>query len=302
MRTFDASATEVAGAFPDGWVVVLCAPAGHRLSDDQIREAASALGTGNGPIRRLGPGAAETALPRQPGVRDWSTILPGIDVNAVPARGREKRLLVADMDSTIIGCECIDELADLAGVGAEVAAVTERAMAGELDFEGSLVARVAHLEGADAALIDRVWEGRIRLNPGAETLVKTMAARGAHTMLVSGGFNVFTERVAAAAGFAEHHANTLEIVDGRLTGRVVPPILGRAAKLEALETALADRGLSRADAIAVGDGANDLAMVEAAGLGVAYRAKPVLAAAADARIDCAGLDALLALQGIATPA
>lgn len=275
-------------------VIVLTAPADRGLSDGDIAAARAVSG---GEPRRLSSASAELRGGDVAALDQLRAVLPGIDINAVPAEGRAKRLLIADMDSTIIGCECIDELADLAGVGAAVAAVTERAMAGELDFEGALEARVALLEGADAALIDRVWQERIRFNPGAETLIGRMAAAGAHTMLVSGGFTVFTERVAEAAGFAEHRANHLEIIDGRLTGRVVPPVLGRAAKRAALDAALAARGLTLSDAIAVGDGANDLAMVEAAGLGVAYRAKPVLAAAADARIEHAGLDALLALQG-----
>ncbi|MEL6337763.1 MAG: phosphoserine phosphatase SerB [Pseudomonadota bacterium] len=282
--------------------IVLTASVERGLADADIDLAAYSLSAEDAPVRRLSPAAAEIAVMDRAAFdrADWAVILPGVDVNAVPVAGREKRLLIADMDSTVIGCECLDELADLAGFGAQVSAVTERAMAGELDFEGALTARVAFLENAPEALIEQVWAERIRLNPGAETLVRTMAARGAHTMLVSGGFTVFTARVAAAAGFAEHRANTLEIADARLTGRVVPPILGRAAKRQALDAALAARGLSLADALAVGDGANDLAMVEAAGLGVAYHAKPVLAAAADARIAHAGLEALLALQGIAT--
>ncbi|MEM6489156.1 MAG: phosphoserine phosphatase SerB [Pseudomonadota bacterium] len=279
------------------WVVVVTAAASQGVSDSDAAAVCAALGPDAGPPRRLGPAAVEIPCAGRPAA--GPAVYPaGLDVNVVPAAGQRKRLLIADMDSTMIGCECIDELADLAGVGPEVSAVTERAMAGELDFDGALRARVALLRGADAALIDRVWAERIRLNPGAETLVRTMAAAGAHTMLVSGGFTVFTARVAAAAGFAEHRANRLEVADGRLTGRVLPPILGRAAKAEAMAEALAARGLTPADALAVGDGANDLAMVQAAGLGVAYRAKPRLAEAADARLDHSDLDALLALQGI----
>ncbi|MEM6971311.1 MAG: phosphoserine phosphatase SerB [Pseudomonadota bacterium] len=278
--------------------VVLTAPRERGLSDADLSVAARALA---GEVRRLGPASAEIMLESvlPPALEAVAALLPGIDVNAVPAVGRRKRLLVADMDSTIIPVECIDELADLAGVGAEVAAVTGRAMRGELDFDGALEARVALMAGADAGLIDLVLAERITLNPGARTLVATMAAHGAHTMLVSGGFTAFAGPVAGRAGFAEVRANTLGIADGRLSGSVGLPILGREAKLEAMDGALAARGLSTADALAVGDGANDLAMVRSAGLGVAFRAKPALAAEADARIEHAGLDALLALQGYA---
>lgn len=222
----------------------------------------------------------------------------GIDANVVPADDRRKRLLLADMDSTIIGVECIDEIADLAGVGPQVAAVTEAAMRGDLDFEGALLGRLALLAGASEDLLARAYAERVRLNPGAEVLVRTMAAAGAHTALVSGGFTYFTERVAAAAGFAEHRANRLEIVAGRLTGAVIGPILGREAKRAALADLAHRLGIGEASAVAVGDGANDLAMVRAAGLGVAYRAKPALASEADARLDHSDLTAILALQGI----
>jgi phosphoserine phosphatase len=222
-----------------------------------------------------------------------------VDANVVPADGREKRVLLADMDSTIIGVECIDELADFAGLKDEVAVVTDAAMRGELDFEAALIARVKLLEGLDAAVLARVYDERVRLNPGARVLVATMAGRGALTALVSGGFTFFSERVAAAAGFGESRANRLEIVAGRLTGRVVPPILGRAAKRAVLTDLCSRLGVAETAAIAVGDGANDLDMVRAAGLGVAYRAKPALADWADARLEHSDLSAILALQGIA---
>jgi phosphoserine phosphatase len=221
-----------------------------------------------------------------------------VDANLAPEDGREKRLLLADMDSTVIGVECVDELAAFAGVGAEVAAITERAMRGELDFEAALTARVALLEGLPETALEEAYAARVRLNPGAATLVRTLRARGAETALVSGGFTWFTERVAAAAGFASHRANLLETRDGRLTGRVRPPILGRDAKRERLDALCAERGLDRTQVVAVGDGANDLAMVQAAGLGVAYRAKPALAEAADARLDHAPLTAILRLMGV----
>lgn len=224
---------------------------------------------------------------------DWQ-----VDVNLVPAAGRRKRVLVADMDSTIINVECIDELADFAGLKAEVAAVTEAAMRGELDFEAALVARVKLLEGLPEAALSRAFDERVRLNPGAEVLVRTMRGAGSMTALVSGGFTYFTERVAAAAGFGEHHANRLEMADGMLSGEVVRPILGRTAKREVLARLCNRAGVPEAAAVAVGDGANDLDMVRAAGLGVAYHAKPALVAEADARLDHSDLTAILALQGI----
>jgi phosphoserine phosphatase len=220
-----------------------------------------------------------------------------VDFCVQPAEGRRKRLLVADMDSTIISCECLDELADFAGLKAEIAAVTERAMAGEIPFETALTERVARLAGLELTALQRTYDERVRLNPGARSLARTMTAHGARCVLVSGGFEFFTQRVAAAAGFAAHRANRL-IDDGvRLTGAVVQPILGREAKLAALKEEAADLGLDLSQTLAVGDGANDLAMIEAAGLGVAWRAKPVVAAQADARVDHADLTALLYFQG-----
>jgi phosphoserine phosphatase len=220
-----------------------------------------------------------------------------VDVCVQPAEGRRKRLLLADMDSTIIGCECLDELADFAGLKAEIAAITERAMAGEMPFEAALTERVARLAGVDLGVLQRVYEERVRLNPGAATLARTMAAHGARCVLVSGGFDVFTARVAAAAGFAAHRANRL-IDDGeRLTGAVALPILGREAKRAALGEEAAALGVTLAETLAVGDGANDLAMIEAAGLGVAYRARPIVAARADARVEHTDLTALLHFQG-----
>lgn len=213
-----------------------------------------------------------------------------------PAGNRRKRMLIADMDSTIIGQECLDELAELKGIKQEVATLTERAMRGELDFESALRERIALLRGLTEDEIRRVLEERITLNEGAATLVRTMAAHGAHTVLVSGGFTFFTERVAEWAGFAAHRANRFLWEDGRLAG-AAEPILGRKAKLTALEEEAAAHGLSPADVIAVGDGANDLAMLKAAGLGVAWRAKPVVAAEADAQVNHTALTTLLFFQG-----
>jgi phosphoserine phosphatase len=210
---------------------------------------------------------------------------------------RRKRLLVADMDSTIVGCECLDELADFAGVKREVSQITERAMRGELDFEDALRERVAMIAGVTLDDMQRCFDERVRLNPGARTLVATMAAQGARCVLVSGGFDFFTSRVAQAAGFHSHWGNKL-IDDGEaLTGRVVDPILGRDAKRNTLRAEAAGFGASMAETLAVGDGANDVDMVTTAGLGVAYRAKPVLAGQADARIDHTDLTALLYFQG-----
>ncbi len=222
-----------------------------------------------------------------------------VDIAVQWAEGRRKRLFIADMDSTIIGCECLDELADFAGVKAEVAAITERAMAGEIGFEGALRERVAMLKGLDIGALQRCYDQRVRLNPGAETLVRTLRAFGVRCVLVSGGFTFFTRRVAEAAGFEADRANRFVEDADRLTGEVHQPILGREAKLAALHEEAAALGLEPSDAIAIGDGANDLAMIEAAGLGVAYRAKPVVAAQADVRIEHADLTALLYFQGYA---
>jgi phosphoserine phosphatase len=225
--------------------------------------------------------------------------LAGLPVDAVvqPNADRRKRLLIADMDSTMIGQECIDELADRVGLKARVAAITERAMHGDIAFEPALRERVALLEGLPASVVAEVIAERIRLTPGGPALVATMRANGAHTCLVSGGFTLFTERIAAMIGFDENRANRLVVADGRLTGRVEEPILGREAKLATLEDLTARLRLAPAATLAVGDGANDLAMLLAAGLGVAYHAKPRVAAQAHARIDHGDLTALLYIQG-----
>ena len=222
-----------------------------------------------------------------------------IDVVVQPAAGRRKRLLLADMDSTMIGQECLDELADFVGQKARVAAITERAMRGEIAFEPALAERVALLAGLSARVVDEVIEKRITLTPGGRALVRTMAAHGAHTCLVSGGFTLFTAPIAAAIGFAENRGNRLEVEGGRFTGRVVPPILGRDAKLATLVELRTALGLAQSETLVVGDGANDLLMISDGGLGVAYHAKPVVAAAAGARIDHCDLTALLYAQGYA---
>ena len=276
-------------------VLVLTASTAQGLTGSQIAHATGLPGAGT--PRRLGATAVEIPFARAPELCPLRLKLLGIDANLVPARDRRKRYLVADMDSTIIPVECIDEVADFAGVRPQVAAITERAMRGELDFEGSLRARVALMKGLPAELLAQVFAERVKLNPGARMLVRTMAAHGAHTALISGGFTYFASRVAAAAGFAEYRANRLLVEDGRLTGTVAEPILGRAAKLRMLSWLAARLWVTPAEAIAVGDGANDADMIEGAGLGVAYRAKPMLADCADAVIQHSDLTALLYLQG-----
>lgn len=220
-----------------------------------------------------------------------------VDVVVQPAKHRRKRLFVTDMDSTMIEQECIDELADFVGLKAHVAAITERAMQGEIEFAPALRERVALLKGLPASKIDEVIGRRITFMPGGHVLVATMRKHGAHTCLVSGGFTLFTEKIAAALGFNEQRANALVVADGRLTGEVVEPILGRAAKLAALQTLTARLGLTPEETLVAGDGANDIPMIEAAGLGVAFRAKPAVAEAAAARIDHGDLTALLYAQG-----
>ncbi|HEX8258548.1 MAG TPA: phosphoserine phosphatase SerB [Allosphingosinicella sp.] len=223
----------------------------------------------------------------------------GIDVVVQGEAGRRKKLLIADMDSTMITVECIDELADYAGLKAEVSEVTERAMRGELDFESALRARVALLKGLDETAIDRCRAERVTLTPGATALVRTMKREGAYCLLVSGGFSRFADPVASEIGFDRAISNSLGVEGGRLSGTVGEPIVGAAAKREALLDAAAAREIDLADTIAVGDGANDIPMLEAAGLGVAYLAKPKVAAAARARIDHNDLGALLFAQGYA---
>ena len=220
-----------------------------------------------------------------------------VDVVVQPKATRRKRLFLADMDSTMIGQECIDELAAFAGLKAHVAAITERAMRGELEFEPALRERVAKLKGLALGALQRTYDERVRLNPGAATLVRTMAAHGARCVLVSGGFSFFTKRVAEAAGFHAQRANLLLDDGAALTGLVQEPVLGREAKLRALQEEAVALGLTADAALAIGDGANDLAMIKAAGLGIAYRAKPIVATEARARIEHTGLETALFLQG-----
>ena len=222
----------------------------------------------------------------------------GVDIVVHPPGPREKKLLVADMDSTMIGQECIDELADYAGVKPQVAEITERAMQGELDFAGALRERVSLLEGMEERVIEQCLAERIRPNPGSATLVRTMRARGAYTILVSGGFTAFVAPVAEQIGFDRYEANVLGARDGRLSGVTEGRVVDSRVKHDVLSQARERLGLFVGETMAIGDGANDIPMVEEAGLGIAYRAKPALAAVADARLDHHGLDALLWAQGI----
>ncbi len=283
-----------------------CNPARPALDDAAIALGVGVLAT-TLDVRILDPGIAADLLFTPGGADDKAvaerlrTALKDLPVDVVvqPLAGRRKKLFVADMDSTMIGQECIDELADYAGLKARVATITERAMRGEIAFEPALRERVALLKGLPVTVVDEVIEKRIALTPGARTLVATMRANGALTCLVSGGFTLFTGRVGAMIGFDEHRGNTLIVEDGKLAGRVAEPILGRDAKLAALIELRNRLGLSPHDALAAGDGANDIPMLQAAGLGVAYHAKPKVAEAAHARIEHGDLTALLYCQGYA---
>ncbi len=284
---------------------VLVLTASEPLDEADVAPARAALGVTAGSFQRLGPNALECTfrveLADTPKALEAARAALGdaeIDANVVSSTGRRKRLLIADMDSTIINVECIDEVADFAGVKHLVAPITERAMRGELEFEQALIERVGQLRYMPADVLQKAYDSRVRLNPGARELVQTMNKMGAMTALVSGGFTFFSSRVAEAAGFQSHQANTLLEQDGNLTGLVELPILGREAKLEALKRICEERGFGPEDAVAVGDGANDLAMLGHSGLGVAYRAKPAVAEAADARLDHSDLTAILHLQGI----
>lgn len=254
-------------------------------------------------VERLGPCGVAITL----GAEDVATTAleaacavaarASVDVNLGAENPERKSLLFADMDSTMITVECVDELGRAAGVGDRIAKITEAAMRGEIDFAAALRSRVQLLRDLPEAALREVFDDAVRFSPGAETFVRTMIAAGARAELISGGFTFFTERVAAGLGFHAHRANRLEIVDGALTGRVLEPILGPDAKLEAFNAGLAAAMKPAAEALAIGDGANDLPMIRAAGYGVAYRAKPAVAAAADARLEFSDLTAALYLQG-----
>ncbi len=274
------------------------APTLNQTLVDSLRNA-----WGGGDIVWLSPDeAAEFSVPQTPDNQwdVWADLQKmGVDLVVQPTEGRRKKMLLADMDSTMIQQECIDELADEAGVGDRVKDITARAMNGELDFEGALTERVGLLKGLDEAVIAKVLAERITLMPGGKELVATMRATGGYAALVSGGFTAFTAKVAEVLGFDENRANTLLAENGELTGDVQRPILGRQAKVDALEQITARLGLSEADVIAVGDGANDLGMLGRAGTGVALHAKPSVAEKCDVRVNHGDLTALLYLQGYA---
>ncbi|WP_415922499.1 phosphoserine phosphatase SerB [Tateyamaria sp. SN6-1] len=244
--------------------------------------------------------AAAFPLPRMPDNRwdVWADMQGmGVDLVVLPADNPRKKMLLADMDSTMIQQECIDELADVAGVGDRVKDITARAMNGELDFEAAIRERVGLLRDLPETVIDQVLATRITYMPGGATLLATMKANGAYAALVSGGFTAFTAAVARQLGFDENRANTLLVDDGKLTGGVGMPILGQQAKVDALEEITGRLGLTEADVLAVGDGANDLGMLGRAGMGVALHAKPAVAAQCDVRVNFGDLTALLYLQG-----
>ncbi len=279
--------------------VVIAAPGNLPAS---VVEDLRAAWTG-GPVRWLAPAeAAEFDIADEPADLwpAWDRLqAQGVDLLVQPAVNRRKRMLLADMDSTMIRQECIDELAAMAGVGERVAAITARAMNGEIGFEGALRERVALLRGLPEAVIDRVLAERITYMPGGRELLATMKANGAHAVLVSGGFLSFATKVAAHLGFDEARANTLLARDGKLTGEVAEPILGREAKVATLEEVTRRLGLGPQDVLAVGDGANDLGMLRLAGAGVALHAKPAVQAECRLRVNHGDLTALLYLQGYA---
>jgi phosphoserine phosphatase len=279
----------------DSVLVLIAAPGSGAIGPDVV---ARLRDLGAGELTWLAEGEAmETAGFDR--VEDLAVGLAGlpIDINTVPAANRRKRILIADMDSTMIEQECIDELGVVAGVGDHIKDITIRAMRGELDFEGALRERVALLKDLDEAIIIQIIRERITFASGGRTLVATMAANGAHTALVSGGFTQFTAEVAKVLGFAENQANDLIVIGGRLNGEVREPILGQQAKVGALRRIAATLGLTSDDAIAVGDGANDLGMLGEAGMGVALHAKPNVQEKARIRINHGDLTALLYLQG-----
>ncbi len=285
-------------------VLTLVAPAGalSPRSVSRVRAALQDIGAAVGAPDWLAPGEAADlpfdglAVEQADAAARGALGSEAVDAIAQPAEGRRKKLLLADMDSTVVTSETLDELAAQAGLKDRIAAITRRAMEGELDFVQALAERVGLLAGLPVSALERTWEA-IEMTPGAAELVATMRAAGARCVLVSGGFTFFTGRVAERLGFHAHHSNTLLVADGKLTGRVAEPVLDRHAKLATLKRVCADLGLPLSAALAVGDGANDLDMVRAAGLGAAFRAKPVVSAAARARVDHSDLRALLFAQG-----
>ena len=282
---------------------IIAAPGGNALSADKLELARAALPAAGMPQWLAPELAADIAFAGEGS--DLGALADRVrvaldheyDVVVQPAAHRRKRLLVADMDSTMIGQECIDELADFVGLKAHVSSITERAMRGEIEFEPALRERVALLKGLPVSVVDEVLKKRITPTPGGRALVMTMRAHGAYSCLISGGFTLFTNAVAAMIGFQENRANELIVRDGKFSGEVREPILGRAAKLQTLIDLTESFDLDDIDTMVTGDGANDLGMIQHAGLGVAYHAKPAVAAAAAARIDHGDLTALLYAQG-----
>lgn len=276
--------------------LILVSPTGEKVLEEAVARIEALWG--EVALRTIQAGEALHIEASDGDVEEAISWLDGLPLDISSRPPMRMGLLVADMDSTIIGCECLDELADFAHKKAEVSAITERAMAGELDFEGALTERVAMLAGLELSALQACYEARVALNPGAEVFVKTMAHLGSHCALVSGGFSFFTSHVAERAGFHTNRANQLLDDGTRLTGKVGQPILGKEAKLAALKEDAARLQLDLSQTLAIGDGANDLMMIEAAGLGIAYRAKPIVAAQAPARIEHGTLESALFFQGI----
>ena len=281
-------------------LTLIANPCSRDLDDSIIEAARDALGDAAGSFTWLAPRiACDIAFDgdrrAEARLRDRLKDAP-VDMVIQPTAGRRKTLLVADMESTIIANEFVDELAALAGVGERVAAITARTIAGEMDFSAALTERIAMLAGLSEAALDEVYDN-LTVIPGARALIATMRAHGAHAALVSGGFTCFTGRLTAELGFDSHCANSLEVTAHHLTGRLIPPIIDRAGKRDRLDELCGDLKMTRASALAVGDGANDIDMLKAAGMGVGFRAKPATAEAADARIDHGDLTALLYIQG-----
>ena len=280
-------------------VTLLTSPAAPSLESSLVENLRNAWGGGDADWLALGE-AAEFSIEKMPSNQwdVWADLQKvGVDLVIQPAEGRKKKMLLADMDSTMIQQECIDELADEAGVGERVKDITAKAMNGELDFEGALDERVGLLKGLPETVIGKVLAERITYMPGGKELLATMKANGAYYALVSGGFTAFTASVAKSLGFDENRANTLLVEDGKLTGKAGRPILGKQAKVDALEEITKRLGLSENEVMAVGDGANDLGMLTRAGAGVALHAKPSVAAECEIRINHGDLTALLFVQG-----